>query len=100
MIKLFGVYISKAVVLLAVIEILIFFASILGAFYLRHEFGGDPLEISDQTLKNLPATFSVIMFSSLTALGLYQKGSMASSSGFLLRLILGFLVGGTIMAFL
>ncbi|MEW8558989.1 MAG: TIGR03013 family XrtA/PEP-CTERM system glycosyltransferase [Candidatus Thiodiazotropha sp.] len=100
MIKLFGVYISKAVVLLAVIEILIFFASILGAFYLRHEFGGSLLDLSDQTLKNLPATFSVIMFSSLTALGLYQKGSMASSSGFLLRLILGFLVGGTIMAFL
>ncbi|MES9991454.1 MAG: TIGR03013 family XrtA/PEP-CTERM system glycosyltransferase [Candidatus Thiodiazotropha sp.] len=100
MIKLFGVYISKAVVLLAVIEILIFFASMLGAIYLRQELGASSLDISAPTLKNLPTTFAVIMFSSLMALGLYQKGSMASSSGFLLRLILGFLVGAVLMAFL
>ncbi|MEW8508217.1 MAG: TIGR03013 family XrtA/PEP-CTERM system glycosyltransferase [Candidatus Thiodiazotropha sp.] len=100
MIKLFGVYISKAVVLLAVIEILIFFTAMLAAIYLRHEYGASTLDIDDTTLKNLPTTFSVIMFSSLTALGLYQKGSMASSSGFLLRLTLGFLVGGVVMTFL
>ncbi|MET0109423.1 MAG: TIGR03013 family XrtA/PEP-CTERM system glycosyltransferase [Candidatus Thiodiazotropha sp.] len=98
MIKLFGIYISKAVVLLGVIETLIFFLSMLGAIYLRHKYSTSPIPVDDETLKNLPAFFAVIMFSSLTALGLYQKGSMASSSGFLLRLILGFLVGGLAMA--
>ncbi|MES9827464.1 MAG: TIGR03013 family XrtA/PEP-CTERM system glycosyltransferase [Candidatus Thiodiazotropha sp.] len=98
MIKLFGIYISKAVVLLGVIETLIFFLSMLGALYLRHKYSTGPIPVDDETLKNLPAFFAVIMFSSLTALGLYQKGSMASSSGFLLRLILGFLVGGLAMA--
>ncbi|MCG7878378.1 MAG: TIGR03013 family PEP-CTERM/XrtA system glycosyltransferase [Candidatus Thiodiazotropha taylori] len=97
MIKLFGIYISKAVVLLGVIETLIFFLSMLGAIYLRHKYSTSPIPIDDEMLKNLPALFAVIMFSSLTALGLYQKGSMASSSGFLLRLILGFLVGGLAM---
>ncbi|MES9925894.1 MAG: TIGR03013 family XrtA/PEP-CTERM system glycosyltransferase [Candidatus Thiodiazotropha endolucinida] len=97
MIKLFGIYISKAVVLLGVIETLIFFLSMLGAIYLRHKYSVSPIPVDDETLKNLPAFFAVIMFSSLTALGLYQKGSMASSSGFLLRLILGFLVGGLAM---
>ncbi|MCG7978849.1 MAG: TIGR03013 family PEP-CTERM/XrtA system glycosyltransferase [Candidatus Thiodiazotropha endolucinida] len=98
MIKLFGIYISKAVVLLGVIETLIFFLSMLGAIYLRHKYSLSPIPVDDEMLKNLPALFAVIMFSSLTALGLYQKGSMASSSGFLLRLILGFLVGGLAMA--
>ncbi|MBT3093064.1 MAG: TIGR03013 family PEP-CTERM/XrtA system glycosyltransferase [Candidatus Thiodiazotropha endolucinida] len=98
MIKLFGIYISKAVVLLGVIETLIFFLSMLGAIYLRHKYSTSPIPVDDEMLKNLPAFFAVIMFSSLTALGLYQKGSMASSSGFLLRLILGFLVGGLAMA--
>ncbi|MEW8523620.1 MAG: TIGR03013 family XrtA/PEP-CTERM system glycosyltransferase [Candidatus Thiodiazotropha endolucinida] len=97
MIKLFGIYISKAVVLLGVVETFIFFLSMLGAIYLRHKYSLSPIAVDDETLKNLPALFAVIMFSSLTALGLYQKGSMASSSGFLLRLILGFLVGGLAM---
>lgn len=100
MIKLFGIYISKAVVLLAVIEILIFFSSMFGAVYLRHKFGTNSGPIDSDTLHNLPTIYAAIMFSSMTALGLYQKGSMASSSGFLLRLLLGILVGGLIMAFL
>ncbi|MCU7946201.1 MAG: sugar transferase, partial [Candidatus Thiodiazotropha sp. (ex Cardiolucina cf. quadrata)] len=100
MIKLFGIYISKAVVLLGVVDILIFFSSMYGAIYLRHELVGSAFTVDDETLNNLPVIFSIIMFSSFTALGLYQKGSMASSSGFLVRLILAFLVGGVAMALL
>jgi sugar transferase (PEP-CTERM system associated) len=100
MIKLFGIYISKAVVLLGVFETLIFFLSMFGAMVLRHHFGANALDLGDSALQNLPVIYAVVMFSSMTALGLYQKGSMASSSGFLLRLLLGFLVGGFIMVFL
>ncbi|MGD9169438.1 MAG: TIGR03013 family PEP-CTERM/XrtA system glycosyltransferase [Candidatus Thiodiazotropha sp.] len=100
MIKLFGIYISKAVVLLGVIETLIFFLSMHGAIYLHHQLGANPVAVDGGTLENLPTIYAVIMFSSMMALGLYQKGSMASSSGFLLRLFLGFLVGGLIMGFL
>jgi sugar transferase (PEP-CTERM system associated) len=100
MIKLFGIYISKAVVLLGVMETLIFFSSMYGAIYLHHQFSAGAASISDDALQNLPAVYAIVMFSSMTALGLYQKGSMASSSGFLLRLLLGLLVGGLIMGFL
>jgi sugar transferase (PEP-CTERM system associated) len=100
MIKLFGIYISKAVVLLGVMETLIFFLSMYGAIYLHHQFSASAASLSDDALQNLPAVYAIVMFSSMTALGLYQKGSMASSSGFLLRLVLGLIVGGLIMGFL
>ena len=48
----------------------------------------------------MPVIYSLVMFSAMTALGLYQKGSMATSSGFLLRIILAFLVGGVAMLLL
>ncbi|MEJ2608991.1 MAG: TIGR03013 family PEP-CTERM/XrtA system glycosyltransferase [Candidatus Thiodiazotropha sp.] len=100
MIKLFGIYISKAVVLLGVVEILIFFSSTHGAILLYHQINSQPPALSGGTEGNLPVIFSLAMFSSMTALGLYQKGSMATSSGFLVRVFLAFLVGGVAMVLL
>jgi sugar transferase (PEP-CTERM system associated) len=94
MIKLFGIYISKAVVLLGVAEVFIFFSSMHGAQLLYHQIVGQPISGAET---NLPVVFSLVMFSAMTALGLYQKGSMATSSGFLVRIILAFLVGGVVM---
>jgi sugar transferase (PEP-CTERM system associated) len=96
MIKLFGIYISKAVVLLGVAEILIFFTAMHGAILVNFQIINQPLTLSN-TDGNLPVIYSLVMFSSMTALGLYQKGSMATSSGFLLRIILAFVVGGIAM---
>ncbi|ODB82608.1 glycosyl transferase [Candidatus Thiodiazotropha endoloripes] len=97
MIKLFGIYISKAVVLLAVAEVLIFFSSMHGAILLFHHIINEPVSNLES---NMPVIYSLVMFSAMTALGLYQKGSMATSSGFLLRIILAFLVGGVVMLLL
>jgi sugar transferase (PEP-CTERM system associated) len=94
MIKLFGIYISKAVVLLAVAEVFIFFSSMHGALLLYHQVVSQPIGSAES---NMSVVFSLVMFSAMTALGLYQKGSMATSSGFLLRIILAFLVGGVAM---
>ncbi|MET0027941.1 MAG: TIGR03013 family XrtA/PEP-CTERM system glycosyltransferase [Candidatus Thiodiazotropha sp.] len=97
MIKLFGIYISKAVVLLGVVEILIFFSAMHGAILIaRHLDASAPLA-NDLLGGNFPVFYSIVMFSAMTALGLYQKGSMATSSGFLLRIILAFVVGGVAM---
>ena len=100
MIKLFGIYISKAVVLLGVVEILIFFSSMHGAMILYDQINDQGGILSEGAAGNLPVIFSLLMFSSMTALGLYQKGSMATSSGFLLRIILAFLVGGAVLTLL
>jgi sugar transferase (PEP-CTERM system associated) len=99
MIKLFGIYISKAVVLLGVAEILLFFTSMHGAILLYVQVTSQAMPLSEAE-SSLPVIFAIVMFSSLTALGLYQKGSMASSSGFLLRIILAFVVGAVAMAIL
>ena len=99
MIKLFGIYISKAVVLLAVAEILILFTSLHGAILLHFQLANHTYVLTNIEA-NLAVIYSLVMFSSMTALGLYQKGSMATSSGFLLRIILAFFVGGSVMALL
>jgi sugar transferase (PEP-CTERM system associated) len=99
MIKLFGIYISKAVVLLGVAEILLFFTSMHGALLLYVQVASQAVSLNEAG-SNLPVIFAIVMFSSLTALGLYQKGSMASSSGFLLRIILAFMVGAVAMGLL
>ncbi|MET0065005.1 MAG: TIGR03013 family XrtA/PEP-CTERM system glycosyltransferase [Candidatus Thiodiazotropha sp.] len=97
MIKLFGIYISKAVVLLGVIEVLIFFTAMHGAILAAGHLDASA-PVSEELLGgNFAVIYSVVMFSAMTALGLYQKGSMATSSGFLLRIILAFLVGGVAM---
>jgi sugar transferase (PEP-CTERM system associated) len=97
MIKLFGIYISKAVVLLGVIEILIFFAAMHGAILIAGHIDASAPMATDLLGGNFPVLYSILMFSAMTALGLYQKGSMATSSGFLLRIILAFVVGGVVM---
>ncbi len=97
MIKLFGIYISKAVVLLGVIEILIFFTAMHGAILIAGHIDESAPVATDLLGGNFPVLYSILMFSAMTALGLYQKGSMATSSGFLLRIILAFVVGGVVM---
>ncbi|MET0091007.1 MAG: TIGR03013 family XrtA/PEP-CTERM system glycosyltransferase [Candidatus Thiodiazotropha sp.] len=97
MIKLFGIYISKAVVLLGVVEILIFFSAMHGAILIAGHLDDSAPLATDLLGGNFPVFYSIVMFSAMTALGLYQKGSMATSSGFLLRIILAFVVGGVAM---
>ncbi len=97
MIKLFGIYISKAVVLLGVVEVLIFFSAMHGAILIAGHLDTSAPLVTELLGGNFPVFFSMVMFSAMTALGLYQKGSMATSSGFLLRIILAFVVGGVAM---
>lgn len=99
MIKLFGIYISKAVVLLGVAEILIFYASMHFAVLLHGQIGQQSFSVN-YTQSNFAEFYALVMFSAMLALGLYQKGSMTSSSGFLLRIILAFIVGTVAMALL
>jgi sugar transferase (PEP-CTERM system associated) len=84
-------------VLLGVIEILIFFTAMHGAILIAGHIDASAPMATDLLGGNFPVLYSILMFSAMTALGLYQKGSMATSSGFLLRIILAFVVGGVVM---
>lgn len=97
MIKLFGYFISKSFLLLGLFEILCFVSSIWFAGYYRlhfaysSEMGGTP------DLSHLATIYSLVMLASMIALGLYQRGVLERASGFLIRLLLAFVLGGLMM---
>ncbi|MCU7914985.1 MAG: TIGR03013 family PEP-CTERM/XrtA system glycosyltransferase [Candidatus Thiodiazotropha sp. (ex Gloverina cf. vestifex)] len=98
MIKLFGYFISKSFLLLALFETLCFVLSIWFAdFYQRNfsETSGAPL---GSEVSHLATIYAAVMLASMIALGLYQRGVLERASGFLIRLLLSFLVGGLLMS--
>ena len=95
MIKLFGYFISKSFLLLALFEILSFVSAIWFAGYYRQHFGSG-LALGPDTA-HLASVYALVMLASMIALGLYQRGVLERASGFLIRLLLAFLVGGLLM---
>ncbi|MCU7812785.1 MAG: sugar transferase, partial [Candidatus Thiodiazotropha sp. (ex Notomyrtea botanica)] len=98
MIKLFGYFISKSFLLLALFETLCFVLSIWFAdFYQRNfsESSGAPL---GSEVSHLATIYAAVMLASMIALGLYQRGVLERASGFIIRLLLSFLVGGLLMS--
>ena len=94
MIKLFGYFISKSFLLLALLEILSFSGSILFIDYYRHF---SPSEIEGPRIPELShhvALYASLMWISMFALGLYQRGVLERASGFLIRLLIAFFLGG------
>jgi sugar transferase (PEP-CTERM system associated) len=93
MIKLFGVYVAKSLVLLGIIEFTVFFAAFYGAVYIHFDLNIPQNLISTDTVTSTASLFALVMFSSVLSLGLYQPGAMIRASGFLVRLFLAFLIG-------
>lgn len=93
MIKLFGVYVAKSLVLLGIIELSVFFLSFYGAVFLHYDFQVPEGFLANDSLSSTGALFALVMFSSVLSLGLYQPGSMIRASGFLVRLFLAFILG-------
>jgi sugar transferase (PEP-CTERM system associated) len=95
MIKLFGYFISKSFLLLALFEILSFVTSIWFTGYYRQHFLA-ATEPGPQ-FSNLSTVYALVMLASMIALGLYQRGVLERASGFLIRLMLAFTLGGLLM---
>ena len=93
MIKLFGVYVAKSLVLLGIIELSIFFVAFYGAVFIHFNLKIPAYLIATDTITSTGALFALVMFSSVLSLGLYQPGAMIRASGFLVRLFLAFLIG-------
>lgn len=100
MIKLFGYFISKSFLLLAMLEVLTFTSSIWFIdYYRRHvvsrtEYPGIP-DLSQHIV-----LYTLVMLASMFALGLYQRGVLERASGFLIRLLIAFLIGGLLVELL
>lgn len=100
MIKLFGVFVSKSLVLLGIIEFIVFFLAFYAAVYIHFDFHFPPQLLANDTVTSTAALFALVMFISVFSLGLYQPGSMIRASGFLVRLFLAFNLGTAISVIL
>ncbi len=94
MIKLFGYFISKSFLLLALLEILSFAGSIYFADFYRQLFSNSTDEAGIADLSQHMAIYALLMWLSMFALGLYQRGVLERASGFLIRLLIAFFLGG------
>ncbi|MCF6283159.1 MAG: TIGR03013 family PEP-CTERM/XrtA system glycosyltransferase [Candidatus Polarisedimenticolaceae bacterium] len=100
MVRILGYYIAKGFLILGFVEVLIFVTSVYISRYLGDHFGMPEVLLNDSLLLNTAFAFAVIMFVSVISLGLYQRGALASASGFIVRLGISFAIGGTAMAVL
>ncbi len=97
MIKLFGYFISKSFLLLALLETFCFVLSILFIDYYRDSVSGFGDLSLGSDASQLAGIYAAIMLSCMIALGLYQRGVLERASGFIIRLLLAFLVGSLLM---
>ena len=97
-IRIFGHYIRLQILLLAMLEALIFIASIYVGAFIR--FVGDVYAAETEIGWLLPRAivFASIMVSSMAALGLYQPNHRERILGTALRISTSFLLGGIAMA--
>lgn len=97
-IRIFGHYIRLQILLLAMLEALIFIASIYVGAFMR--FVGDIYAAETEIGWLLPRAivFASIMVSSMAALGLYQPNHRERILGTALRISTSFLLGGIAMA--
>ncbi|MCU7798155.1 MAG: TIGR03013 family PEP-CTERM/XrtA system glycosyltransferase [Candidatus Thiodiazotropha sp. (ex Myrtea spinifera)] len=98
MIKLFGYFISKSFLLLALFETLCFVLSIWFADFYQRNFSETSEAPLGSEVSHLATIYAAVMLASMIALGLYQRGVLERASGFLIRLLLSFLVGGLLMS--
>ncbi len=100
MVRILGYYIAKGFLILGVFEALIFAGSVYFSLYLHDRIGLPEEVLVNQSLPDTATAFAIIMFVSVISLGLYQRGALASASGFVVRLGISFIIGGTAMAVL
>lgn len=100
MIKLFGYFISKSFLLLALLEILTFSSSIWFADYYRQYFHSHVDSSGVPDLSHHVLLYTLVMLAAMFALGLYQRGVLERASGFLIRLLIAFFIGGLLVGLL
>ncbi len=101
MVRIFGYYVSKVLLLLAFWETVLFAASFeLGVWLRFHTVTLIPPGFSPRGIAATALVFALVMVVSMTALGLYQRGLQERAAGFLVRLGLAFLFGTMTMSLL
>ncbi len=100
MIKLFGYFISKSFLLLALLEILTFASSLWFVDYYRQLYATTGEQVGVPNMTSHVVLFTGVMLASMFALGLYQRGVLERASGFLIRLLIAYTIGGGLLVLL
>lgn len=100
MVRILGYYIAKGFLILGVIDVLVFAASVYLGLQLQYGFEVPGEYLEGDLLANSMIAFASVMSISTVSMGLYQRGSMASAAGFIVRLGISFAFGCTAMAVL
>lgn len=101
MLRIFGHYIPTTIVLLMLIELIVLFASVYAGAYARFYDSKDiagAIELLEP-LDLKAGFFSVVMWLSMTAVGLHARNNVDDFSGMMIRIFLSFMLGlGVIIA--
>ncbi len=95
MLRIFGHYIPTSIVLLMFIELVVLFASVYAGAYARF-FDSEHLVADIKLLEPLDVKagfFAVIMWLSMTAVGLHARNNVDDFSGIMIRIFLSFMIG-------
>ena len=100
MIRIFRHFVPVQVVLLAAVEAAILIFSIYLAIALRFV-GGDAADyLAVGPVAPRAILFAFVMLSTMTALGMFTRESQTGDSGYYIRFLASFLVGGVAMTFI
>ena len=100
MIRIFRHFVPVQVVLLAAVEAAILILSIYLAVSLRFA-GGDATDyLTVGPVAPRAVLFAFVMLSTMTALGMFTRESQTGDSGYYIRFLASFLVGGVAMTFI
>jgi sugar transferase (PEP-CTERM system associated) len=99
MIRIFGYYVPRVLLLLGLWEALLFFCSLYAGVYLRSGAVGPGYLGLSATIIGINALgFMLILCSSMISMGLYQRGVQERAAGFIVRLALAFLIAAVAIA--
>lgn len=98
MVRIFGYYLSKAYLILALWEAVIFSTSLVLGNMLRFQSTLPVPTAEGDSVAITAALFTVVMSSAMTAMGLYLRGVQEHAARFIVRLAVAFALGTTAMA--
>lgn len=97
MLRIFSHYIPASIVLLILVEFVVLFSSVYVGVELRYIAGDASNKLLLEPLVPKATTFAVIMWLSMTAVGLHTRNVVDDFAGMMIRIFLGFGLGAVSM---
>lgn len=100
MLRIFNHYIPTSIVLLILVELLVLFSSVFLGVELRYINSEPDNKLLLEHLWSKALTFALVLWFSMTAVGLHTRNVVDNFSGMMIRIFLGFGIGSVVMMIL